>query len=294
MAVSRRLGIPWVADFRDPWTKIDYYRDLMLTRLADRRHHRLEHRVVSSADFVTVNSHDMKRYFNGLGVDTVQVIPNGYDPEDFQDPEISASPGKKTGQADFPGPDSKFSITHVGTITPSRNAETLWRVLSELVQENEDFARDLELKLIGDCDYSAIKTIEDLDLEKWVYRTRYVPHDEAIGILTRSQVLLLLIRNTPFARGAQPAKLFEYMSAGRPILCVGPPDGEAASFLDETKTGHSVDFNDHNGMKHRILDLYEGYRKGSLSVEAVNVEKYSRKAQTGLLADIFSQTLQNK
>ena len=286
MAVSRRLKIPWIADFRDPWTKIDYYQDLMLTWLADRRHRRLESCVVSNARFVSVNSHDMKRYFNELGVNTVQVIPNGYDPEDFDDPEDN-------GEKNVVKPDAKFSITHVGTITPSRNSETLWKVLSDLVHSNDGFAGDLELRLIGDCDYSAVKAIEDLNLYNWVHSTRYIPHNEAIGILKRSQVLLLLIRNTPFARGAQPAKLFEYMNAGRPILAVGPPNGEAASFLDETKTGFTVDFNDYDGMKELILNLYESYRKGNLSNEAVNIDRYSRKTQTGAMTEIFRQILQN-
>ena len=284
MGLARRTGLPWVADFRDPWTKIDYYKDLMLTGWANRRHHKLELRVIKHASFVTVNSHDMKKDFNGLGVDTVKVIPNGFDPEDFEEPIDTES--KSEVQLD-----EKFSLSHVGTITPSRFSPTLWKVLAELVVGNDEFARDLEIKLIGDCDYSTTQTIKELKLENWVYHTRYVPHNEAVDILKKSQVLILLIRNTPFAKGAQPAKLFEYMCAGRPILTVGPPDGETAFFLGETKTGSIIDFNDHKGLKDQILEYYKQYKKGKLEIQPDNINLYSRRNLTRSLTELFDQLL---
>ncbi|MFC2113434.1 glycosyltransferase family 4 protein [Bacteroidota bacterium] len=284
LGVSQKMNIPWIADFRDPWTKIDFYQDLMLTRRADRKHRKLELSVLKNASHVTVNSHDMKRVFNEMGIEHVMVIPNGFDPEDFSDPE-------KTVEATRSELDTKFSFTHIGTIVPSRNPETLWKVFAELVRTNEDFARDLEIKLVGASDYSVSRSIQENDLDDWISNIDYLPHKEAIHLLKHTQVLLLLINNTPFAKGVQPGKLFEYMCADRPILAVGPPDGESALFLNETKTGHIVDFTDYNGMKNQILDYYNQYKNGNLKVEPDNIERYSRKTLTGTMTSLFNQIL---
>lgn len=283
LGVSQRTKIPWIADFRDPWTKIEFYEDLMLSRRADRKHHELELSVLKNATLVTVNSHDMKRSFNKIGIEHIKVIPNGFDPDDFK---INADSGEIKL-------DSKFSLTHIGTIVPSRNPETLWKVFAEILHENEKFANDLEIKLVGACDYSVFASIEENNLRQWVTSIDYLPHKEAIGLLNRSQVLLLLINNTPFAKGVQPGKLFEYMCAHRPILAIGPSDGETAYFLNETNTGHIVDFYDHTGLKAHILDYYQQYRQKKLNVQSCNVERYSRKTLTGTMAELFNQILES-
>ena len=284
LGVSRRMNIPWVADFRDPWTKIDFYQDLMLSRRADRKHHELELSVLNNASYVTVISHDMKRVFNEMGIDHVKVIPNGFDPDDFSD-------AHENGESASYELDTKFSFTHIGTIVPSRNPEILWKVFAELVRTNEDFASDLEVKLVGAIDYSVSRSIQENGLEDWITRIDYLPHKQAIRLLRHTQVLLLLINNTPYAKGVQTGKLFEYMCADRPIFTVGPPDGEAALFLNETKTGHIVDFTDHDGMKNQILDYYNQYKSGILKVEPENIERYSRETLTGSITALFNQIL---
>jgi glycosyltransferase involved in cell wall biosynthesis len=283
LGVSRRTNIPWIADFRDPWTKIDFYEELMLTRWADRKHHRQELSVLQNARFVTVNSHDMKRRFDEMGMENIRVIPNGFDPDDFDDRDES-------GEPEANDLDENFSLTHIGTIVPSRNPETLWKVLSDLVLNHPDFSKHLEIKLIGSCDFSVYKSIRETQLEKWVKFIDYLPHKEAIRSLKKSQVLLLFLNNTAFAKGVQPGKLFEYMCADRPILTVGPPEGETAYFLNETRTGHIVDFDDAEGIKKQILEYYNLYREGKLYTNPLNLNRYSRKTLAGEMAELLNQT----
>jgi len=104
-------------------------------------------------------------------------------------------------------------------------------------------------------------------------------------------VLLLLINNTSNAKGILTGKFFEYMNSGRPILAIGPTEGEAAQILKETGTGHMVDFNDRNKLKSLILEYYNNYRQGELNIDAKNIIKYSRKSLTGRMTELFTELL---
>jgi glycosyltransferase involved in cell wall biosynthesis len=285
LKISEKLTIPWVADFRDPWTKIYYQQSLMVCRLASRKHQKLEQSVLQHASAVTVVSQEMKRQFEEMGARNVRIIPNGFDPEDFTEPD-----GEQTSTV----PDRHFSITHIGTLFPLRNPVNLWKVLSELVQENEEFAKDLKINLVGAVDYAVLGSIDEANLGNWVIRKGNVPYQEAIRLMRRSQLLLLLIINSPDARAILTGKLFEYMNAGRPILAVGPTDGAVAHALDETRTGQIVDFKDHISMKKQIMEYYGLYREGRLEVSPNNIERYSRKNLTGEMTDLFNEILHSK
>jgi len=285
LKISNKLRIPWVADFRDPWTKIYYQQSLMIGRLASRKHQKLEQRVLQNANAVTVVSQEMKRQFEEMGTPDVRVIPNGFDHEDFTDPAED-----QTSMV----PDQHFSITHIGTLFPLRNPVKLWKVLSELVRENKDLAKDLIINLVGAMDYAVSKSIDETNLGNWVNRTGNVPYQEAIRLMRRSRLLLLLIINTPDAGAILTGKLFEYMKTGRPIFAVGPTDGAVAHALDETRTGHIVDFDDHVSMKRQIMEYYNLYREDKLTVTPHNIERYSRKNLTGEMTDLFNEILQTK
>ena len=313
LGVAERLNIPWVADFRDPWTKIDYYRDLKLTAAADRRHHRLERKVLQAADAVTVISHDMKRQFEEICPKDIRVIPNGFDPDDFKaGPEESAAEGSQneTGAPDWveagtdvpdgaeavpaqPGGrlEHGFCLTHIGTIVPSRNPVVLWDVLSDLVAEQGEFAENLSVKLVGAIDYSVQSSIEKAGLQEKLNHIEYLPHQQAVRLMGSSEVLLLLINRTSNAKGILTGKFFEYLCSGRPILAIGPPDGEAARVLRETGTGYIVDFEDPVNLKKLILELYSKHRKGVLQVNAKNIEPYSRRNLTREMTALFHEIL---
>ena len=80
LGIRKKLNIPWLADFRDPWTTIDFYHQLHLTRQADKKHHRLEKAVLSGADHVTIISWNCALDLNGILPRKYDVITNGFDP----------------------------------------------------------------------------------------------------------------------------------------------------------------------------------------------------------------------
>lgn len=266
--------LPWVVDFRDPWTNIDFYKDLNLSWISDKLHHRLEKKVIQSADSVVVVSNGMKDEYELMKPNHIQVITNGYDDSDVLKVPVEL--------------DTNFSISHIGTLNAARNPRIIWKVLSEICSESVDFKNDLQIQLVGKVDFSVLEDIKNKGLTDNLLKIDYLSHSEAIDKQQTSQVLMLLINNSGNAKGILTGKFYEYLAAKRPILAVGPTDGDAAMVLTETRAGRMVDFEDYTATKEIILDYYTRYREGSLKVESTSVERFSRRSLTSELADLLN------
>lgn len=269
-ALHERFEIPWVADFRDPWTDIDYYKDLKLMRCSDRRHHRLERQVLVGATRVVTVGWDCARGLERHGAKDVTVITNGYD-EMFQ--ELCDDTSVQSHKT------ATFTMSHIGIVGANRNPETFWQAISDIVKTDE--RQSLRVRLIGQVDNSVIESIKRYDIGKYVEVVPYIPHNQVIIEQQKSDVLLLFVNNTPNAKGILTGKIFEYMASGRPILCVGPEDGDSARILNETQSGVVVGFDDKKKMKSVILDFISKYQENQLvSSRSAVVEKYSRRNLT--------------
>ena len=262
LGLKKKTGIKWLADFRDPWTNIDYYPDLKLTKRADKKHHRLEQQVLNNADAIVTVSPTMTTEFEEIGGKSIHTITNGYD----------AIAGQETVE-----PEKEFSILHLGSMPKSRNPEQLWPVLGELCKENKEFEACLKIHLIGNVDHSILKAIDENGLNQKLFREGHLPNSEAILRQKQAQVLLLIINNSPNAKGILTNKFFEYMMAKRPILTIGPSDGDAATILEETGAGVIFDYNEKEKLKKKIMELFELYKSNKLVVDSSKIENYSRK-----------------
>jgi len=266
LKLKKALGVTWIADFRDPWTEIDFYDELHLTRWADRKQHRLEHEVLTQADKVVTVGWDWARGLGRLGNRNVRVIQNGYDWDSHLDEERALL-------------SDEFSLTHLGVVAPSRNAPVLWQALQELKNEVEGFGKDLKIKLVGQVDRSVIENLTSCDLMENTELISQVPHDEVKRLQESSQVLLLLVNNTPNAKGILTGKLYEYLASRRPILAIGPENGDAATLIQETHAGVTVGFEEKDKMKQVVKDFYQKYLNHDLPYNTSNtIENYSRKA----------------
>ncbi|GET30603.1 glycosyltransferase family 4 protein [Prolixibacter sp. SD074] len=270
LALKKKLNIPWLADFRDPWTNIDFYPDLNLTPMADAKHRKLERKVITSCDEMVVVSRQMKTEFEALGGKNIHVITNGFD-----DADVSG---------EVPETDEKFSIIHAGSLPPNRNPRILWKGLQELVAATPELAGSLQIKLVGKVDVSVLEDIRDHQLEPYLELVEYVPHDAVMKMLQQAQVLLLAINQTPNAKGILTGKFFEYLAACRPVLAIGPTDGDVANILNTVQAGLISDFTDEEGLKKNILTFFNRFRKGKLSVSSEGIHQYSRENLTSTLA----------
>ena len=224
LELKRALGVKWIADFRDPWTDIDFYAQLKLTSWADAKHKRLEGEVLREADQVLTVSWHWADDLRKLGAGNVEVVTNGYDPDDLPSP---------------PEPvDEAFSLVHIGSLSPTRNAPELWAALKMICGEDPAFAAKFKLRFVGPVDHTIAESVENAGLGAHLERTGRVTHVEAMRQMQRARVLLLLVNDTPNLLGILPGKLFEYVSTGRPILVIGPTEGDVSRVLD--KEPHAV------------------------------------------------------
>ena len=274
LALRDKFKIKWISDFRDPWTEIDYFQQLPLTKKANKKHHQLEQEVLEKSDMVIVVGETMKKKFLKHN-HNIEVLTNGFDSyENSLTIEL----------------DSNFSITHVGSMNTDRNPTILWEVLYEISSENIDFKNNLRIKFIGKIDDTVIQDIQVFN-PKNIVRIPYLDHKEVRKYQASSQVLLLSINQVPNAKGIITGKIFEYLQAKRPILGIGPEDGDAAAILKKTNAGNIVGFNNKIELKAAVLKLYKDFKEERLFVKSINIEQFHRKNITRQLAQVIKKVV---
>ena len=270
--LKKQLKINWLADFRDPWTNIDFYKELPVSKPAHLYHKYLEKKVLRQADRVVVVGETMKSEFLEISpTSCIDVITNGFD--------IEPSASKNL--------DSDFTILHVGSINADRSHESFYQSLSELCHSNQEFAARLKLKFIGKTDYKARQFIKKYELESLTQFIDYLPYNEIAAIQSSARILYLPVNNSLNAKGILTGKFFEYLAALRPILAQGPVNGDIAKILGQTQAGVIVDFEDLDGMKTAINNEYNRYLENSEISISKNVNSFSRKNLTRQLHEIL-------
>ncbi|SEM31387.1 Glycosyltransferase involved in cell wall bisynthesis [Aquimarina amphilecti] len=268
-----KLDLSWIADFRDPWTTIGYHNKLKLTKRSIDKHKALEKHVLNTVDHITVTSYTTKEEFTEITNKPISVITNGYDTEKVSDIQL----------------DTKFTVSHIGSLLSGRNPEKLWKVLYDLTEENTDFAKDFRLRLVGAVSEDVLSSIKEAGLSIFLENKGYVSHKEAIEIQRSSQVLLLVEINSEETKCIIPGKLFEYMISGRPILAVGPKGADISKLIKETNSGHFFEFQEYSEMKKVILECFRKFQEGNLITETKGIEKYSRRALTKEMSSLLKR-----
>lgn len=283
--LSKRVSIPWIADFRDPWTDIYYYQSQPRSKLTKRIDQSLEKSVLRSAsDIITVSPQITKQLTAISEKANVVTIFNGYDHDDFS--SHSNSEVK-----------DRFRIAYIGNFKANQNIDQLWSVLSDLSSKNNELANTLEIIIVGNIHTEVIDTLNERGLSKFLKLVNYVPHHQAIEIMRSSSVLLFIIPNVSGNSGIITGKLFDYLASSRPLLAIGPPDGDAAEILCQVKAGEMIDPSDTVGLSNRINDLFHLWKIGKLSTavpERTLINQFERKQLSGALSEIILNRINSK
>lgn len=272
--LRRWTGVPWVADLHDPWTDISYYDDLPHTVWARRLDAALERAVLSSASAVTTVSPSWADLFAEKADNTYHVVENGFSDDEFE------------GVEEDP-PNDTFVLAHVGKLYKSRTPTVVWRALARL--RDEDRIPNLTVRLIGTVDPVVEQSIQRYDLGAIVERVAFVPHEDAIRAMARSTLLLLVIESFAQAEGMITSKLYEYLASGRPVLGVGPPDGDASALLRTHDAGAMVGWDAVDRAANVIATHYEAWAQGTprSGADREALTKHTRRHQARRMARVL-------
>ncbi len=277
LALKKRFPhLRWLADLRDPWTDIYYYRELRHlppVRWLDARY---ERQVVSGCDVLLTTSPHTGQLLLSKAPEAdagkLRVIPNGYDEADFAGRALMAS-------------SEVFRLTHVGTITEVYRLETLLRVLARL--QTTFPTVPLKLRFVGKVSDGLLRQVRAAGLDTALEVMPYVPHTEAVGEMLSATALLLGIPDVAHNAGVLPGKLFEYLAARKPVVAVGPPDSDASRILLDADAGPILHHSDEAGLLTRLTTLLTQWQQAgpNLNLPPGPERAWTRRALTGQLAE---------
>ncbi|AZA85284.1 glycosyl transferase family 1 [Chryseobacterium lactis] len=267
--------LKWIADFRDPWTEISYYKHLKLTKSSDKKHRQLEAAVFKNADITLATSYTDAENFRKAGANAV-CITNGFDESDGN--QFTNSPKQSNA----------FTLSYIGVLEQLRNPENLWKVLDELVKENSEFAKHFSLKFVGRIDDKILQSIENSALKNHILNLGYLSHGKAVEEMKTSDMLLITNFPNDSSKGIIPGKIFEYLASGKQILSFGPAGADVSKILEETLAGKHFNYTDSETVKRFILEKFDFWKNGNLHENTQNIEQFSRRNLTQQLTKILS------
>lgn len=280
LGVKEQFNLPWVVDYRDQWTQIDFYKELNLTWLADKHHKYLEKKVLDNCERITPIGKTMGSDLIAISQTPYTVITNGFDESDKANQDTAL--------------EKKFTITYIGTMNNARDPKVLWKALSELKSEQHPLIQEVEVKLVGKIEDSIKQTIVNYSVEELVNFVGYVNHREALQLQNKAQILLLVINNTWNNKSILTGKIFEYLASNRPVLCIGPKDGDAAAIINEAGSGLVVEYEEVEVVKVQLKSWYEAFLNNSLSTKSSNIDIYSRRSLTQKMATVLNEITTKK
>ena len=270
LKLQKKTGVRWIADLRDPWTDIYYYKQFFHTSLARKIDRKLERTVVEKADYLITVSKDVLRLFNQKTdlelEDKSAVLPNGFDETDFELKDVFF--------------DDKFTITYTGTISETYDISGFIQALKQLTEEDLD---QLRIRFVGKVPSVILNRIKNELPNLHFELTGYVDHQKSVEYLLNSSMLLLVIPKVENNEGILTGKFFEYLASKKPVLAIGPLNGDLAAIIKETQCGEIFDYSDADQM----AGFVRGFLNRERCLKSENIEKYSRKELTGELSKIL-------
>ena len=281
LKLKKEFQIPWMTDFRGPWTSIYFNKFLPRTSKTIAKDEELENRVLQNSDYVLVISEGLKKEFEDRNKN-IRVIYNGYDERDVYDGDQTST--------------EKFSMLYLGNFKPNQNVSALWEVLSELISENGAFSSTFQLTFTGQADSFILAEIKRRGLEKVLSVNEFVPHLEATRQMAHASLLLFVIPKAENNSLIMTGKIFEYLSSRTPMLSIGPVDGDAAKLIKECSRDEMIDYDDRDGIKRQIMHYYNDWKNNdrvAFKHDKGNLHKFSRRSLTQELSETLGKMIEH-
>jgi glycosyltransferase involved in cell wall biosynthesis len=265
-------GLPWIADFRDPWSQNELYPYYPGYRAINRR---LEREVLLAASrIVTVSPPliEMLRRLSGRAAADVVLIENGYDEDDV---------------TPLPPPDtSRFTIAYTGEFSRLRRPDAFVDAIDRLTAGGRIPVDDIRVLFAGKDTARYIPDRPPFE------QLGYLNHDQLAEVRKESDLLLLIHNDSGAARGNYGGKLYEYLASNRPTLAVTGPGNVAAQLIERARAGVATR-HDPDEIGNAILAYYRAWRAGGVHYDPDwnIIRRFSRRSLAGLLAEQFDQVV---
>jgi len=279
--LKHKHNIKWLADFRDPWSGVYYNKLMYRTIWADNYDIKLEREVLEVADSILTIGPGMKQLLcNLVGPKfhhKIEYIFNGYDEAIFSNITSNLS-------------NDHFVICHLGILSDNQPIDVFLAALkSFLDQNNENIFIPIKLQLIGKISPSILELIRNANMRVELEVVEYVEHSKAIQYMMNANLLFNSLAVMEQDKLLISGKLMEYVASGKPILCLGSEDGDAAKILAETGAGKIFNRSNQEGITNFLTDVYFGKFKRQI----VDIEKYSRKSTAKELQKLLERLTKN-
>jgi len=270
MDLKNETGIPWVADFRDPWESLTpekLYRDQSLIEKSNF----LLREIIATADVATAFNDRIAR---GLGLKTV-VITGGYDSNDFLELNSSIEP--------YP-----FTLCYMGTVGPLHPIEPFFEAARMACGIDADFETAMRLKIVGANDRDKLVDLARIHaLEDKIEILEYLSHLKALDEVSKAAVTLISVpdQNPEILTG----KLFDYLPLPAPTLASVPPGGEIEKVIKACHGGVCVEPDQPRALAEAMVQLFRNHQSG-IQWEKGDISRYTRQNMARRFAEIFDRT----
>ncbi|MFD2036215.1 glycosyltransferase family 4 protein [Belliella marina] len=270
--LKRKTNIPWLADFRDPWSQWEFLDTLPMNAVVRKKHESLEQSVLHEADAVATISPTFQEDLGKLAGKKINLLTNGFDPDDL--PKDWSLTKKDS---------NKIEIVYTGVIDAIRNPIPFLEAFQAVFQNN---GKQAVLRFVGKVSSTVQDFVRQNEwLDQHVTFEGYVSHEKVFDFYQDANLLLLILTDTKNAKGNIPGKLFEYIATGRTVLALGDINGDSAKILSEAQAGKVFSHTDQIGIQKFLKDFDPASEKEGNT----NTEKYSRKTLTKTLAKILDE-----
>jgi hypothetical protein len=274
--VSQVTGIPWLADFQDPWTQVDYYKDMKIGKRADRKHKEMEQEVFRTARMISIASPSWKKDLESIGAKKVDVLYYGYDEADFTDRKSLRAEGE-------------FVICHAGLFGIDRCPDLFFELLGDYVRSNP--THKIKLKLAGQVDFGVRQKIASSALDSITEYLGTITRETALDLVMSANLLLLPLNKQDNANGRIPGKLYENLRSYNTILAFGPETSDVAKILAETGGGKCFDYENKACIDY-FSNVFSGLEKTKTDPQLI--QKFSNRELTRLVSSWLDDITANE
>jgi glycosyltransferase involved in cell wall biosynthesis len=275
--VARKTGLPWVADFRDPWTDVFWLLNNSIRwKWIHAMDKRIEKKTIAKMDAIITVGPSLVEILQRKTDKKINLISNGFDDVYFRDLHYHKN--------------KKFRITYAGSLSKEQDPVCFFRAM-ELLKENQDFYQNVEILFLGNFPSYLYDLVNSSSYKDKTLYSPYTFYTDSLAIIAQSEMLLLIVPETDDNKCILTSKLFDYMGACRPILAFGPEDGDAALVMKDAQAGEMINYKDSQKAADYLLKVFENWNSDAegFYVQKEKIEKYTRRNLTRQLSEIFNR-----